>query len=105
MPENLNVLFLAAEADPFIKVGGLGDVAGALPRSLHDLPPEVTGGTALDIRLVLPLHSAIKPEGFHPLMIFPLSFKGGDLHVQVLESNLGGMKVYFISGEPITASR
>jgi starch synthase len=85
-------------------VGGLGDVAGALPKSLHDLPLEVTNGTALDIRLALPLHSAIKTEGLRPLMIFPLSFKGGDLHVQVLESNLGGMTVYFISGEPITAS-
>ena len=104
MPENLNVLFLAAEAEPFIKVGGLGDVAGALPRSLHDLPPEVTGGTALDIRLVLPLHSAIKAEGLRPLMIFPLSYKGGDLHVQIHEANLGGMTVYFISGEPIAAS-
>ncbi len=104
MPENLNVLFLAAEAEPFIKVGGLGDVAGALPRSLHDLPSEVRGGTALDIRLVLPLHSAIKTEGLRPLMIFPLSYQGGDLHVQVLESNLGGMTVYFISSEPISAS-
>ena len=64
MPENLNVLFLAAEAEPFIKVGGLGDVAGALPRSFHDLPPEVTSGTALDIRLVLPLHPAVKAESF-----------------------------------------
>ena len=104
MPENLNVLFLAAEADPFIKVGGLGDVAGALPRSLHGLPPEVRGGTALDIRLVLPLHSAIKPEGLRPLMIFPLSYKGGDLQVQVHETNLGGMTVYFIGGEPIATS-
>jgi len=104
MPENLNVLFLAAEAEPFIKVGGLGDVAGALPKSLHDLPLEVTGGIALDIRLALPLHSAIKTDGLRPLMIFPLSYKGGDLHVQVLESNLGGMTVYFISGEPITAN-
>jgi starch synthase len=104
MPENLNVLFLAAEADPFIKVGGLGDVAGALPLSLHDLPPEVTGGTVLDIRLVLPLHSAIKTEGLRPLMIFPLSHQGGDLHVQVYESNLGGMTVYFISGGPITST-
>ena len=25
----INVLFLAAEAEPFIKIGGLGDVAGA----------------------------------------------------------------------------
>ncbi|HEY9152214.1 MAG TPA: glycogen synthase [Anaerolineales bacterium] len=104
MPENLNVLFLAAEAEPFIKVGGLGDVAGALPKSLHDLPAEVTNGTALDIRLVLPLHSAIKSEGLRPLMIFPLSYQGGDLQVQILESSLGGMTVYFISGEPITKS-
>jgi starch synthase len=104
MPENLNVLFLAAEADPFIKVGGLGDVAGALPRALHDLPPEVTGGTTLDIRLVLPLHSAIKTEGLRPLMIFTLSHQGSDLNVQVYESNLGGMTVYFISGDPITSS-
>lgn len=104
MPENLNVLFLAAEAEPFIKVGGLGDVAGALPRALHALPLEATGGTTLDIRLVLPMHSAIKSEGFRPLMIFPLSYKGGDLQVQVHESNLNGMIVYFISGQPIASS-
>jgi starch synthase len=28
----LNVLFIASEADPFVKVGGLADVAGSLPR-------------------------------------------------------------------------
>jgi len=104
MPDNLNVLFLAAEAEPFIKVGGLGDVAGVLPRSLHNLPPEVTGGTALDIRLVLPLHTTIKTERLRPLMIFPLSYQGNDLQVQVHESNLGGMPVYFIGGAPITSS-
>ena len=32
MPQTINVLFLAAEAEPFVKVGGLGDVAGTLPR-------------------------------------------------------------------------
>jgi starch synthase len=104
MPENINVLFLAAEAEPFIKVGGLGDVAGALPRALHDLPLEASSGTTLDIRLVLPMHPAIKSEGLRPLMIFPLSYKGGDLQVQVHESNLNGMTVYFISGQPIASS-
>jgi hypothetical protein len=31
----INVLFLAAESEPFVKIGGLGDVAGALPDAIH----------------------------------------------------------------------
>jgi len=37
MSQTINVLFLAAEAEPFVKVGGLGDVAGTLPRALRAL--------------------------------------------------------------------
>jgi starch synthase len=106
MPENLNVLFLAAEAEPFVKVGGLGDVAGSLPRFLRGLPPEVTDGSPLDIRLVLPMHPAIRAEahGLRPLSIFLLSRKDGDVQVQVFETSLNGLVVYFLDGEPISAS-
>ena len=102
----MNVLFLAAEADPFIKVGGLGDVAGSLPRFLRGLPLEVTNGTVLDVRLVLPLHPAIKNDshGLRPLLIFPLSLKAGDIQVQVFETIFEGLPVYFLDGQPISES-
>lgn len=50
----MKVLFAAAEASPFIKVGGLGDVMGGLPKEL------VRKG--VDARVVIPLYSAIKSE-------------------------------------------
>ena len=106
MSETMNILFLAAEADPFIKVGGLGDVAGSLPRFLRGLPLEVTNGTVLDVRLVLPLHPAIKNDshGLRPLLIFPLSLRTGDIQVQVFETIYEGLPVYFLDGKPISES-
>jgi len=53
--DKLKVLFASAEAAPWAKVGGLGDVAAALPAALAG-----TAGSALDIRLILPFHAEIK---------------------------------------------
>ena len=47
----MKVLFLTSEADPFIKTGGLADVAGSLPKEL------VKKG--IDIRVVMPLYTSI----------------------------------------------
>jgi starch synthase len=106
MAESLNVLFLAAEAEPFIKVGGLGDVAGSLPRFLRNLSPEITDGVTVDVRLVLPMHPVLKtdPRGLRPLQIYPLSHKGADLQVQVFTTTLEGMPVYFLDGGPVSSS-
>ncbi len=106
MAESLNILFLAAEAEPFIKVGGLGDVAGALPRYLRNLSPEITSGAPPDVRLVLPMHPVLKsdPRGLRPLQIFSLPHHGGDLQVQVYTTNLDGLPVYFLDGPALSAS-
>ncbi|MEK6190352.1 MAG: glycogen synthase GlgA [Carnobacterium alterfunditum] len=47
----MKVLFAAAECAPFFKTGGLGDVAGALPKELKK--------QGVDIRVVLPLYSTM----------------------------------------------
>ena len=64
MSKTIKILFLAAEAAPFVKVGGLGDVAGSLPRALRALHPEVTGDVTVDARLVLPFHPVTALQDF-----------------------------------------
>ena len=104
MAQTINVMFLAAEADPFVKVGGLGDVAGALPRALRSLPADVTGDVRLDLRLVLPLHSAVRADTLRPLIMYSIPRGNTEVQVEVFETVLDGMPVYFISGDPVRAS-
>ena len=62
----MNVLYVASEAFPLIKTGGLGDVAGALPLALE--------GLGADVRLMLPAYRGLadRLEGpekpVHPTM-------------------------------------
>ncbi|MDT2848405.1 glycogen synthase GlgA [Vagococcus carniphilus] len=50
----MKVLFCTSEASPFFKTGGLGDVAGALPKELKR--------QGIDVRVVLPYFSKISEE-------------------------------------------
>ncbi len=101
MPQTINVLFLAAEAEPFIKVGGLGDVAGSLPRALRALSND---DLKLDVRLVLPHHPAVKADNLKPVGMFSLVRDGSEIQVEAFETLLNGMPVYLIGGDPIRAS-
>src|SRR5437763_1791897 len=68
---NLHVVMVAGEAVPFAKVGGLGDVLGALPLALEKLGVAVT--------VIIPRHRVIDLQkfGFEP---YPMS---GDRWAQV----------------------
>lgn len=50
----MKVLFAAAECAPFYKTGGLGDVAGALPKKLKQ--------QGIDIRVVLPYYTSLAQQ-------------------------------------------
>lgn len=95
---NIKVLFLAAEAAPLVKVGGLGDVAGALPAALRKIntPP-------LDVRLVLPFHGEIRRKGLalEPVAEFNLERGSEKIPTKVFLSLDVGFPVYLIEGAPI----
>lgn len=50
----MKVLFVASEVAPFIKVGGLGDVAGSLPKALQNID--------VDIDVVVPFFPSAKVD-------------------------------------------
>lgn len=86
----MRVLLASSEAHPFAKVGGLGDVVGALPRFLRRL--------GVDARLILPKYKGIEERGF------PLAYRGtidceiasSVVEAQILESGWGGVPAYLV---------
>ncbi len=88
------ILFAASEAAPFIKVGGLGDVAGALPKALCE--------AGADCRVILPLYSSIpweKREDLTPLMHFDIRNAWREQYCGVLTKKVGKVTYYFIDNE------
>jgi starch synthase len=53
VPAPMEILFVTSEVTPYSKVGGLGDVCGALPKALRTLGHRVT--------VISPLYSTIDP--------------------------------------------
>lgn len=94
MTSSLSVLFLASEAEPFVKVGGLGDVAGSLPRALW-----LQG---VDIRLAIPLHGSIQRSEYDLRLAasFDIPHNNGSIPAEVYATQLDGLPVYLISGPP-----
>jgi starch synthase len=97
----LNVLFLAAEAVPFAKVGGLADVAGALPKALRAL--------GHDVRLMIPRYGTIRSDKFHTTKIgepFRIHLGPGEEHIHLVSTMTeDGVPVYLIFNEQYFSSR
>lgn len=101
---SIHVLFLAAEAEPFVKIGGLADVAGSLPVSIQQISQSLGASDKVEIRMALPFHSAIKENGFLPKYLGKFHILKGqqELTCQVYQSSNAGVPVYFLDGPPLT---
>ena len=92
----IQVLFASSEADPFYKVGGLGDYAGSLPIALKKYFAQ--NNKDLDIRVVLPLHDLETVPSFMLKKTMSLVIAGQTTEniCDIYEKDLGGILYYFI---------
>jgi len=99
----LNILFIAAEADPFIKIGGLGDVAGSLPVALKNLEKVDPACPHLDIRLAIPFYGMLRKQSIAVTKVteFWIPALEKPVKAEVYETTLHSIPVYLIDGDPI----
>ena len=88
------ILFIASEAVPFIKTGGLADVVGSLPKCFDK--------EYFDVRVMIPKYLCIK-ESFRNdmkyLNHFYMDYLGQSRYVGILEYVYEGITFYFIDNE------
>ena len=93
----MQVLFCASEVAPFAKSGGLADVAGSLPESLHKL--------GCDVRIFMPLYRSVreKTRDLDPVaqdIIIPIGTH--DYHIHFWESRTeSGIPIYFLEKDEL----
>src|SRR3990172_12214978 len=83
----MNVLFVVSEMAPLVKVGGLGDVSGSLPRALRRLE--------FDVRVALPYYRALGETEVSPERI--ASLPDG---TALWQEEVGGVPVYLVEHGP-----
>lgn len=99
MTEKIKVLFASAEVAPFAKVGGLGDVSGALPIALNGLEEE-----HFDLRVFMPFHAKVKDYNPPHRLIGSFNYKlmnDTNLQCELYLSQIGNTKVYLLDNEYI----
>ena len=86
----MKILIATSECDPYIKVGGLGDVVSALALELHN--------SGHDVRVILPKYGSLKYvtecRAIDGPMIVNMGY--GIEFAKLLETNYKGVPVYFV---------
>ncbi|MDD2396358.1 MAG: glycogen/starch synthase [Tissierellia bacterium] len=91
----LKVLYVASEAAPFMATGGLGEVAGSLPKALAEKYKN-----KIDIRIILPLYQGIVDRSefeFIGKTSVPLAWR--QQYCGIYKTTLNDITYYFIDNE------
>ncbi len=89
----MKILYVASEAAPYAASGGLGDVMGALPKSMVQDHPDA------EVGVIVPLYDTMKPEHREKLeKVIDLSFRYSwrNTGATVYKINNSGVDYYFI---------
>ena len=90
----MKILFVAGEALPFSKTGGLGDVIGALPKELVRL--------GIDARVVIPKHKMTKDnwnDQLEKITDFRVPIKNKEEYAGIEYLVHEGVTFYFVDNE------
>jgi starch synthase len=90
--DGMNILFVAAECTPFVKIGGLADVVGSLPQELKRL-------RRCEVRVLLPNYAAISAafrRRMESVATFEVSIGRKQVTAGLLTLRRHGVRYYFI---------
>lgn len=91
MPPNPLILFATSEIYPFSKTGGLADVLGALPLTLHRM--------GVNTAVISPYYGRLKLSGFPINLVYsemPVGYPWSPITADIYVADYHGMPVYLV---------